>query len=66
MLRPATQNRRDARKIRLILDDIYTLTCKAWELVMQIEAREKDQHASTGRTDKSQVKRRKLKVSRHG
>lgn len=58
-MRPATQNKRDAIEAQKKMDHALRLLNSAWHLIEGIKNRESEQHASTGRTDSSQAKRRK-------
>lgn len=64
MARPATLNQQDGAAARKLISEGYQLLQsaiakydKAWRLIQGIERREKEQHGSTGRTDRSQAAR---------
>lgn len=65
MSRPATQNRKDAERAKKLLDSAYDSIAKAWNLIHEIEKREIEQHASTGRTDASQARRVRREHGKH-
>lgn len=64
-MRPATQNKRDLKKAREHLGKAHQLITAAWNLMIGVEKREHEQHASTGRTDASQL-RKVRRGKRHG
>lgn len=65
MPRPATQNERDCAAAKRHLDKAYDSIARAWNLIVKIQGRESEQHASTGRTGASQAKRRKRSRARN-
>lgn len=59
--RPATQNQRDCAVALTKIEQALGALNKAWTLIRQVELRERAQHGSTGRTDKSVAKSRRRK-----
>lgn len=63
--RPATQNQTDLAKARAKLSAAFQLQDAAWRLIQAVERREQQQHASTGKTDRSvAASRRRRKAAK--